>query len=148
MAVWSLNSRIKCDFDSRECWTTFIQRQLTAHIVMQVGNRTVDAAEAAAAEQGRGGAVVEWWANPAVHVNDDYQSVFPPVELILPIFARERVGWYNWGLVAGRTQTYLDWRPELNTPDSVTWQHDIFRDDGEPYDEEELRLIQSFSFSG
>ena len=19
-----------------------------------------------------------WWANPAVHVNDDYQSVFPP----------------------------------------------------------------------
>ena len=70
------------------------------------------------------------------------------VELILPIFARERIGWYNWGLVAGRTQTYLDWRRELNTPDSVTWQHDIFCDDGEPYDDEELRLIRSFSFSG
>ena len=68
------------------------------------------------------------------------------VELILPIFARERIGWYNWGLVAGRTQTYLDWRRERNTPDSTTWQHDIFHADGRPYDAAEIELIRSFSF--
>jgi hypothetical protein len=26
-------------------------------------------------------------------------------EGMLPLFAKHRVGWYNWGLVAGRTQT-------------------------------------------
>ncbi len=69
------------------------------------------------------------------------------VELILPIFARERVGWYNWGLVSGRTQTYLDWRRELNGPDSKTWQHDIFHADGSPYDQAEIELIQAFAFA-
>lgn len=68
------------------------------------------------------------------------------VELILPIFARERIGWYNWGLVAGRTQTYLDWRRELNSPDSGTWQHDIFHADGTPYDAAEIELIRAFAF--
>ncbi|MDE2750413.1 MAG: 1,4-beta-xylanase [Chloroflexota bacterium] len=68
------------------------------------------------------------------------------VELILPIFVRERIGWYNWGLVAGRTQTYLDWCRELNSPDSKTWQHDIFHADGSPYDEAEIELIRSFAF--
>ena len=68
------------------------------------------------------------------------------VELILPIFARERVGWYNWGLVAGRTQTYLDWRREFNSPDSKTWQHDIFHADGSPYDQAEIELIRAFAF--
>ena len=69
------------------------------------------------------------------------------VQQILPIFARERIGWYNWGLVAGRTQTYLDWRRELNTPDSITWQHDIFHADGTPYNDQEIGLIRAFSFS-
>ena len=75
------------------------------------------------------------------------RQVGQTVELILPIFARERIGWYNWGLVAGRTQTYLDWRRELNTPENITWQHDIFHADGTPYHEEEIKLIRSFSFS-
>ena len=68
------------------------------------------------------------------------------VDLMLPIFTRERIGWYNWGLVAGRTQTYLDWRRELNTPDSTIWQHDIFHADGAPYSADEIRLIRSFAF--
>lgn len=68
------------------------------------------------------------------------------VDLMLPIFTCERIGWYNWGLVAGRTQTYLDWRRELNTPDSTIWQHDIFHADGAPYSADEIRLIRSFAF--
>ena len=69
------------------------------------------------------------------------------VELILPIFARERIGWYNWGLVAGRTQTYLDWRREMNEPASALWQHDIFHADGSPYSEAEIKLIRAFAFA-
>ena len=68
------------------------------------------------------------------------------VEATLPIFSRERIGWYNWGLVAGRTQTYLDWRRELNTPDSAAWQHDILHADGSPYDAAEIKLIRGFRF--
>ncbi len=65
----------------------------------------------------------------------------------LPIFAREQIGWYNWGLVAGRTQTYLDWRREFNTPDSDSaWQHDLLQADGSPYDAAEIELIRSFAF--
>lgn len=68
------------------------------------------------------------------------------MDVALPVFAREHIGWYNWGLVAGRTQTYLDWRKEENTRDLKIWQHDIFHSDGSVYDEQEIKQIQSFSF--
>ena len=55
-----------------------------------------------------------------------------------PIFSRERVGWYNWGLVAGRTQTYLDWKSQAGDPPPAIWQHDIYHEDGTPYDPEEI----------
>ena len=65
----------------------------------------------------------------------------------LPLFAREQVGWYNWGLVAGRTQTYLDWRSKAGDPVPTTWQHDIFHADGTAYDAAEIEMIQQFTFS-
>ena len=74
------------------------------------------------------------------------RQVGQTVQLTLPVFARERIGWYNWGLVAGRTQTYLDWRREMNTPDNKTWQHDIFHADGSPYDQAEIKLIRDYAF--
>ncbi|MDE0611047.1 MAG: cellulase family glycosylhydrolase [Anaerolineaceae bacterium] len=68
------------------------------------------------------------------------------VEATLPVFAREQIGWYQWGLVAGRTQTYLDWRPERNGVPLGRWQHDVFHPDGRPYDEAEIELIRNFAF--
>ena len=65
----------------------------------------------------------------------------------LPIFAREQVGWYNWGLVAGRTQTFLDWRSKAGDPPPAVWQHDIFHADGRPYDPAEIEMIRHFAFS-
>ena len=65
----------------------------------------------------------------------------------LPLFAREQVGWYNWGLVAGRTQTYLDWRSKAGDPVPTTWQHDIFHADGTAYDAAEIEMIKQFAFS-
>ncbi len=58
----------------------------------------------------------------------------------LPVFKRERVGCYNWGLVNGKTQTHVAW-----TGGSEPWFHDVFRNDGAPYDPEEIRVIRSMT---
>ncbi len=65
------------------------------------------------------------------------------VEDILPIFERERVGCYNWGLVNGRTQTHLPWPVVMqNSPDyAQTWFHDLFHQDGTPYSQQEVELF-------
>jgi GH35 family endo-1,4-beta-xylanase len=68
-------------------------------------------------------------------------------ETILPIFARERIGGYHWGLVAGRTQTYMPWGSKQGDPMPEEWHHDVFRADGTPYDTEEIELIRGFEFS-
>jgi len=63
----------------------------------------------------------------------------------LPIAKRYNVGAINWGLVAGKTQTYLPWdsweHPYTDREPSV-WFHEIFRTDGKPYDAEETDLIK------
>ncbi len=65
---------------------------------------------------------------------------------ILPLFAEHQIGWYNWGLVAGRTQTYMPWGSKEGDPEPELWQHDVFRADGRAFDVEEIRLIHSFAF--
>jgi len=65
---------------------------------------------------------------------------------VLPIFAKYRIGWYHWGLVAGRTQTYLSWESKPGDPDPKIWQHDFMHPDGTPYDPDEIPLILQFGF--
>ncbi len=69
-------------------------------------------------------------------------------DTILPIAKRMHVGAINWGLVAGKTQTYLPWdswqRPYVNEPPAV-WHHEIFHRDGRPYRERELEIIREFT---
>ena len=62
----------------------------------------------------------------------------------LPIFAREKIGSYCWGLVDGKTQTKYAWEDEDGRwpgrePDP--WFHDVFRSDGTSYDRAETDLI-------
>jgi hypothetical protein len=63
----------------------------------------------------------------------------------MPILKEKRVGAINWGLVAGKTQTYFPWdsweHPYL-TGEPTPWFHDVFRTDGRPYDPEEARFIR------
>jgi len=62
----------------------------------------------------------------------------------LPMFHRNKIGAYNWGLVVGKTQTNLSW-DTLQTPNtdpSALWQHDLFRADGTPYDAAEITVLQ------
>lgn len=67
-------------------------------------------------------------------------------ETILPVFAEERVGAYNWGLVSGRTQTTYSWLSWLRPdPPGSEWFHDILHPDGTPYREDEAALIRSLT---
>jgi len=67
-------------------------------------------------------------------------------EGILPIAKKYRVAAINWGLVAGKTQTYLPWdswkKPYVDREPSV-WFHEIFRTNGEPYRQEEANFIRA-----
>jgi Cellulase (glycosyl hydrolase family 5) len=67
---------------------------------------------------------------------------------ILPIAKKERVAAINWGLVAGKTQTYLPWdswkHPYVDHPPEV-WFHEIFRTDGTPYSPEETNFIRKIT---
>jgi hypothetical protein len=64
----------------------------------------------------------------------------------LPIAKKYHVGAINWGLVAGKTQTYFPWdswkNPYVNRQPSV-WFHEIFRTDGTPYRQEEADFIRT-----
>ena len=56
------------------------------------------------------------------------------VEGILPIAKRHNVGAFNWGLVAGKTQTYLPWDSwDHPYPAPKMWFSDLLRPDGRPY---------------
>lgn len=76
----------------------------------------------------------------------------------LPLFKRYGVSCYNWGLVAGKSQTHFNWKSieKLeerrhakafvhhldDIPEPPLWFHDIFRRDGTPYDSEETACIR------
>lgn len=60
----------------------------------------------------------------------------------LPVMQREKVGAYNWGLVAGRTQTYYPWGSAKGAPEPALWHHDIFRRDGTPFSAPEVAFIR------
>jgi hypothetical protein len=67
---------------------------------------------------------------------------------ILPIFKKEKIAAYNWGLVDGKTNTKYPWKtwqmPIIGVePDP--WHHEIFHADGKPYREDEVRLIKSLT---
>jgi len=66
---------------------------------------------------------------------------------ILPILKKYNVGAYNWGFVAGKTQTHCPWdswstvyeaEPEL-------WFHDIFRENDEAYLPEEIAFLKEIT---
>jgi hypothetical protein len=66
------------------------------------------------------------------------------VEAILPLARKAGVAAFDWGLVAGRTQTTLPWdswrRPYA--AQSGAWLHDLFRADGQPYSQDEVAVFR------
>ena len=63
---------------------------------------------------------------------------------ILPLLKQEHVGAYNWGFVSGKSQTIYPWDSweKQYTAEPPLWFHDIFRQDGTPFDAKETELIR------
>jgi len=64
----------------------------------------------------------------------------------LPIAKKYHVAAINWGLVAGKTQTYLpwdSWKNPYTDREPAVWFHEIFRKDGQPYSQEEATFIRT-----
>jgi hypothetical protein len=68
----------------------------------------------------------------------------------LPIAREHNVAAINWGFVAGKTQTYLPWdswqKPYVGREPSI-WFHEIFKQDGTPYRQDEVELIKTLTHS-
>jgi hypothetical protein len=69
------------------------------------------------------------------------------IEGCLPIAKRHNVGAYNWGFVAGKTQTYFPWdsweHPYKAPP--KPWFHDLLQPDGQAYRDVEIQTIHSLT---
>jgi hypothetical protein len=69
----------------------------------------------------------------------------------LPVAKKYSVAAINWGLVAGKTQTYLPWdsweRPYVRLQPPI-WFHEVFRSDGTPYRQREVDLIRNLTGRG
>ncbi len=69
----------------------------------------------------------------------------------LPVADKYHVAAINWGLVAGKTQTYLPWdswqRPYVLTQPTI-WFHEVFRQDDTPYRQHEVDLIRQLTGRG
>jgi hypothetical protein len=69
-------------------------------------------------------------------------------EGVMPVAREFNVAAYNWGLVAGKTQTFLPWdswqKPYIDREPSV-WFHEVFRADGQPYRQSEVEVIRKLT---
>ena len=69
----------------------------------------------------------------------------------LPVAKKYHVAAINWGLVAGKTQTYLPWdswdHPYVRLQPTV-WFHEVFRQDDTPYRQHEVDLIRELTGRG
>jgi len=65
---------------------------------------------------------------------------------IMPLLKKNNVGAINWGLVSGKTNTIYAWdTPMPGGGEPKIWFHDIFRKDGTPFSEDEIKLIKSLT---
>jgi hypothetical protein len=69
----------------------------------------------------------------------------------LPVAKKYHVAAINWGLVAGKTQTYLPWdswqRPYVLIQPTI-WFHEVFKQDDTPYRQSEVDLIRELTGRG
>lgn len=65
------------------------------------------------------------------------------VQEIVPIAKRRNASALSWGLVTGKTQTYLSWdswdHPYTTNPS--IWFHDLLQPDGQPYQDTEIQAL-------
>lgn len=64
-------------------------------------------------------------------------------QTIMPMLKQQNVGAINWGFVSGKTNTIFAWdTPITDGKEPELWFHDIFRQDGTPFSENEVQVIK------
>ena len=68
----------------------------------------------------------------------------------LELFHERDIGCFQWGLVKGRTQTWLPWPDDLvrahgGRVDRSVWFHDLLDENGDPYDPDEVETIRALT---
>ena len=65
-------------------------------------------------------------------------------DFCLPIFKKNNIGCFNWGFVAGKTNTIFPWSSwdDDFTSAPEVWHHDILLPDKTPYDQEEIDFLK------
>ena len=67
-------------------------------------------------------------------------------EAILPVAKEQEVGAFCWGLVLGRTQTHLPWKPvKKRKKASDLWFHDVLHPDGKPHLPHEAAFLRKIT---
>ncbi|WP_228486729.1 cellulase family glycosylhydrolase [Paludibaculum fermentans] len=66
----------------------------------------------------------------------------------LPVAKKYKVAAINWGLVAGKSQTFLPWdswqKPYVDREPAI-WFHEVFKTDGSPYKKDETDFIRKIT---
>ena len=67
-------------------------------------------------------------------------------ENIMPLLKQNKIVAINWGFVSGKTNTIFAWDTPLpNAKEPEVWFHDIYRQDGTPFDQKEIDFIKSMT---
>ena len=67
-------------------------------------------------------------------------------ENIMPLLKENKIVAINWGFVSGKTNTIFAWDTPLpNAKEPEVWFHDIYRQDGTPFDQKEIDFIKSIT---
>lgn len=71
----------------------------------------------------------------------------------LPMLKRRDIGCFQWGLVKGRSQTYLAWPADMlrllgRHEASGKWFHDLLDQQGQPYEPAEVDMIRALTSTG
>ncbi len=61
------------------------------------------------------------------------------------ILKRKHVAAINWGFVTGKSNTMFPWGSKEGSGEPAIWFHDIFRKNGQPFDERETDLIRKLT---
>lgn len=92
---------------------------------------------------------VQWlqqWKRPILCTEYMARANGSTFEGILPVAQKLKVAAFNWGFVAGKTQTWLPWdswqKPYTGDRQPTVWFHDIFRSNGVPYSQSEADFIK------
>ena len=68
-------------------------------------------------------------------------------ETVMPILKEDKIAAINWGFVSGKSNTIYPWISwdSTFTREPKIWHHDILRQDGTPYSQDEVALIKELT---